>query len=319
MPSRPFPDVSVVLPVHDRFEFLAAAVASVLEQEGAGSVEVIVVDDGSVADPREVLPDMPANVRIVTQENLGVGAARAHGIELARAPLIAFQDDDDLWLQDKLSIQCGVLDRHPDVGLVFSDLVSFSADGMRAVRYSSWWTDLRDCPHTVAEASDPQVLIFEPDALLRAFTGDMRLFHQSSLYRRAFLDEIGGSDPRTRSCGDCIDLALRATHGGRVAYVDVPTFALRRGHGDHLTADPRWAGKEVREFRQVHADYPEDLQRALAPWMQRYYSGMAWNAYDVDDWQGARDLYDHAASYGMLPLGSRMKRFLARRRARRDA
>lgn len=314
LPS-PIPDVSVVLPVHDRFEFLEAAIASVLNQDWSGSIEIIVVHDGWDGDPRDVLPDVPENVQFVSQEHRGVGSARAHGIELARAPLIAFQDDDDLWLPHKLSIQCGVLERHPEVEMVFSDLVSFTPDGRRTRPYSSWWRDLRACEHTVVEASDPELLVFEPDALLFALTGDMRMFHQSTLYRRPFLDRIGGSDPRTQSCGDCLDMALRATHGGRIAYVDVPTFELRRGHGHHLTRDLDWARTEIHEVALVHEDYPEDLKQAIEPFVTRYLSGMAWIAYDTDDWPRAARLYDAAASHGHLSLRSQVKRLLARSRA----
>lgn len=311
------PDVSVVLPVRDRFEFLAEAVASVLDQDWEGSLEILVVEDGLDADPRDHLPHAPDNVRFLRQERAGVGAARALGIEQARAPLIAFQDDDDLWLPGKLALQRGVLERHPGVDMVFSDVVAFTPDGRRGAPYSSWWTDLRSCPHTVVAASEPPVLVFAPDALFCAFTGGMRLFHQSSLYRREYLLRIGGSDPRTPTCGDCIDLALRAAHGGRIAYVDAPTFELRRGHGPHLTGHPGWAQAEVREFLVVHEDYPEDLKRALEPWLGRYLTSMAWMAYHAGAWADAARLYDLVETYGALHLGGRVKRFFARRRAHR--
>jgi glycosyltransferase involved in cell wall biosynthesis len=95
------PTVSVVIPTRDRWPLLERAVRVALAQEVA--LEVIVVDDAS----RERAPDLPAladpRVSVHRQPSRqGVANARNAGIELARAPWIAFLDDDDLWAPTKL-------------------------------------------------------------------------------------------------------------------------------------------------------------------------------------------------------------------------
>jgi glycosyltransferase involved in cell wall biosynthesis len=108
------PDVSVVLPTHDRLELLRRSVDSVLRQDGV-DLELVVVDDGSTDGTAAYLAALPdARVAVVRHDAArGVSAARNAGIERARGPVIAFLDDDDLWAPDKLRVQ---LDAMRDTG-----------------------------------------------------------------------------------------------------------------------------------------------------------------------------------------------------------
>src|SRR2546428_13418901 len=59
-------------------------------------------------------------VRYFGTDHCGQPAAKNAGIRLARAPLIAFLDADDLWLPEKLEKQTGLFDANPDLGVVYS-------------------------------------------------------------------------------------------------------------------------------------------------------------------------------------------------------
>jgi glycosyltransferase involved in cell wall biosynthesis len=100
------PDVSVAIPTHNRSGLLKTTLRSVLRQRDV-NIEVIVVDDGSTDDTREVMAALDdARVRVVGHEiPQGVSAARNRGIAEATGEWIAFIDDDDLWAPDKLSRQ----------------------------------------------------------------------------------------------------------------------------------------------------------------------------------------------------------------------
>jgi glycosyltransferase involved in cell wall biosynthesis len=102
------PEVSVVLPTHNRPRLLAMTLCSVLWQEGV-DLEVVVVDDGSSVDVRAMVEGLgDARVRLVRHERpLGVSAARNRGVAEARGGWIAFLDDDDVWAPDKLLAQLG--------------------------------------------------------------------------------------------------------------------------------------------------------------------------------------------------------------------
>lgn len=106
------PAVSVVIPTRGRPQLLLRAVASVLAQT-LPELEVLVVVDGpdpetvaalgAVADPR---------VRVIQNEaSLGGGEARNLGVRAARAPWVAFLDDDDEWLPQKLERQLALAGR----------------------------------------------------------------------------------------------------------------------------------------------------------------------------------------------------------------
>ena len=96
---RPCRNSSVVIPTHGRPEYVDAALRSVLAQTFT-DFECIVVDDAS-PEP----PDLPSDtrVRLVRRhDNGGPAAARNSGIDVATGKYVAFLDDDDLWLPNRL-------------------------------------------------------------------------------------------------------------------------------------------------------------------------------------------------------------------------
>jgi glycosyltransferase involved in cell wall biosynthesis len=111
------PLVSVVIPVHNGQRFLAEAIDSVLAQ-GYPHREVVVVDDGSTDGSAAIARTRP--VRYQRQPNQGVAAARNAGLAAAQGDLIAFLDQDDVWLPHKLEAQVSFLLQHRSVDGVIS-------------------------------------------------------------------------------------------------------------------------------------------------------------------------------------------------------
>jgi glycosyltransferase involved in cell wall biosynthesis len=110
--------VSVIVPVYNGAQYLEAAITSIFAQDYR-SIEVIVVDDGSIDDSAQVAKSFK-DIRYMFQQNSGPAAARNSGINSANGDFIAFLDSDDLWMPDKLSLQTNYLHNHPDIGLVFA-------------------------------------------------------------------------------------------------------------------------------------------------------------------------------------------------------
>jgi glycosyltransferase involved in cell wall biosynthesis len=104
------PEVSVIVPTHDRVDLLPFAVASVLRQVDV-DLELIVVDDGSVDGTAAYLGTLtdPRVVVIRHGPARGVSAARNAGIARARGRVVAFLDDDDVWAPDKLREQLAAM------------------------------------------------------------------------------------------------------------------------------------------------------------------------------------------------------------------
>lgn len=108
------PSVSVLVPTHHRPEPLRRAVLAILGQAYDGPVEVIVVFDKSTLVPLDI--ELPANreLRYLANERTpGLAGARNTGILAATGELIAFCDDDDVWLPGKLGKQVDLLRKNP--------------------------------------------------------------------------------------------------------------------------------------------------------------------------------------------------------------
>jgi glycosyltransferase involved in cell wall biosynthesis len=108
------PEVSVIIPTHNRSERVVRAVQSVLDQSFK-DLEILVVDDGSTDDTEARLVPYGTSITYMRQSaNRGVSAARNKGIENSNGTWIAFLDSDDYWLKDKLRFQMKFLRRTPD-------------------------------------------------------------------------------------------------------------------------------------------------------------------------------------------------------------
>src|SRR5712691_1680422 len=108
------PKVSVVIPTHNRAEFLRSAITSVLNQTFQ-DFEIVIIDDASKDHTQEVIASFnDARIKIIyNQVNKGDAGARNIGIMNSSCKYIAFLDDDDEWLPEKLKIQTYLLDNSP--------------------------------------------------------------------------------------------------------------------------------------------------------------------------------------------------------------
>ena len=112
------PLVSVVIPVFNGEQYLAATIESVLAQT-YHPLEVIVVDDGSTDGSADIVKRYQ-EVRYFHQPNRGVAAARNVGISRARGEFIAPLDQDDVWYPDAVEVMADALLGHPEAGYVIA-------------------------------------------------------------------------------------------------------------------------------------------------------------------------------------------------------
>lgn len=112
------PDISIIIPTHNRKELLAQAVQSCIAQKGV-SMEIIIVDDGSTDGTEEFCAQLRHPVIFCKQKNKGPAAARNLGMIYASGEFIKFLDDDDLLAPDSLINQITIL-RAEDADMAYA-------------------------------------------------------------------------------------------------------------------------------------------------------------------------------------------------------
>jgi glycosyltransferase involved in cell wall biosynthesis len=134
--------VSVIVPTHDRHDLVGRAIRSVLCQTYR-SWELIIVNDGSTDRTAEVLSSYGDDPRIRVMHldpARGGAAARNVGLDLATGELIAFLDDDDVWLPTKLEKQVALLDSRSDVDIVSCNFLRVGDASSSIVRIDGEYT-----------------------------------------------------------------------------------------------------------------------------------------------------------------------------------
>jgi glycosyltransferase involved in cell wall biosynthesis len=116
--------ISVIIPTYNRYKFLCAAIKSVDDQT-YDNIEIIVINDcstepeyanlnGSMAKHPLRIIHLPINMREKHNVGAAQGLTRNEGIRIARGEWIAFLDDDDRWLPNKLEIQMNYINYYKE-------------------------------------------------------------------------------------------------------------------------------------------------------------------------------------------------------------
>ena len=136
--------VSVIIPNYNYGRFLGQAIQSVLDQS-LQPHEIIVVDDGSTDDSKEILRSFGDSIIVVEQANNGVAAARNKGGEISTGEFLAFLDADDYWLPEKLEKQMEKFRSDAEIGFVHCGLMNVDENGTHLDDHVSgeegWITD----------------------------------------------------------------------------------------------------------------------------------------------------------------------------------
>ena len=246
--------VSVVIPTYNRAYCIERAIDSVLAQTHR-HVDVIVVDDGSKDDTRELIARRyggDARVRYIYQENRGVTGARNAGLRQVRGDYVALLDSDDIWKFWKLELQVACLERLTQAGMIWTDMEAIDPDGrvfdpaFLRTMYSAyqWFTsdDLFDESFPLPDISvSPPALTNPP----RLYLGDIyspmvmgNLVHTSTvLLRRERFEKVREFNEELRYSGEDYDFHLRTCREGPVAFVNLASIEYQKGMPDQLTSD----------------------------------------------------------------------------------
>jgi glycosyltransferase involved in cell wall biosynthesis len=217
--------VSVIIASHNFGQYITEAVMSVLTQ-GVDDLEVIVVDDASTDDTRERLGRITdPRLRVEYLQKVGVGAARNHGLRLARGRFIAYLDADDRWCEGKLQAQLAVLCSEPDVGFVFTNFVRFDDAGLHPNTQFDIVPELKVLPQR--ESREGHARVIEADALVSLVaTGQFPAWIQTALIRAECTRGIEFPADMRLSQDYCYMLRIYSV--ARAAFIPEPLVQVRR-------------------------------------------------------------------------------------------
>lgn len=177
--------VSVIIPVHNRPEFLLGAVDSLIAT-GYPSLEIVIVDDGSSDDTptraRQLEERFPRMIRVFQHDdggNHGPGASRNFGVRRSSGGYVCFLDSDDVALPNRFQVAVPLLDQDPAIDGVAERFLIQEGEGAQP----------REAP------GKPVLSDVMPGPGIRWNTNTILL------RRRCFL-ETGGFSERLRTCED---------------------------------------------------------------------------------------------------------------------
>ena len=205
-------NISVIIPTWNRAERLVNALQSAFSQS-LPPTEVIVVDDGSTDNTREIVRRQFPDARYLFQQNKGVSSARNTGIAAASGDWIALLDSDDHWQADKLQQQCEQLRAWPDFKICHSDEI-WIRNGRRV---NPMKKHAKQGGHIFRQCLP--LCVISPSAVL---------------IHRDLFNEVGLFDERLPACED-YDLWLRICALHPVLYIDKPLITKTGGHADQLS------------------------------------------------------------------------------------
>lgn len=275
--STGWPQISVLLAVHNNAPYLAATLDSLLGQSFT-NFELVIIDDGSTDDSLGILQAYAARdrrIRLVAQDNRGIPVTRNRLIALAHADYVAVMDADDIALPQRLAQQYAFLQTHPDVVWVGGAFQLIDEAGRLLT--------------TVTMATENS----EIQRLLLA--GHTSFLHPTALIRKSALTQVGGYD-NTFTSGCDLDLWLKLSEVGAVANLPQPVVQYRV-HSQSIGS---------RQQQQQHTN----AERAFTlAWQRRglertfTVTGCRWRPQD-----NPHSRWEYALKYGWWAFNSRQRR-----------
>ena len=205
--------VSAIVLTYNRAHMVKEAIDSILNQTFK-DFELVIVDNYSSDNTESVVASYTdKRIRYFKNQNHGfMGVNRNFGIEKSGGEYIAFLDDDDIWLPEKLEKQVGLLDSNRELGLIYSDCYITDSNGN--VTESTYFYGRKP----VRGNAFDELLQYDPVPM------------PAATIRKEVLDRVGVFNPKYKIALD-YDLWLRIAEHYPIDFMEQP-LAEYRVHGD---------------------------------------------------------------------------------------
>jgi hypothetical protein len=242
------PKASIIIPNYNHARYLGDAIRSVLDQEYR-EFEIIVVDDGSTDNSREVVEGFGDRVRYIWQENQGLSAARNTGIRAAKGEVVSFLDADDMYTPDFLSTLESVLEAVSDIEAAYCGFQFMDIEGQLLPQSELKAVPARQFYHV----------------LLR---GNFLAAHCMLVRKRTF-EKVGLFDEGLRACEDW-DMWLRISRQFKVVGVAKALVKYRVQPGS-MSSDPiRMLNNRLTVLKRHLGPEPADSSQGMSTQRQAY-------------------------------------------------
>ncbi len=256
------PQVSIIVPVYNREQFIVECIQSV-SQQSFRDFELIIVDDGSTDDSRSIAE---ATVKqcglaggVISIENSGPDLARDKGLERARGRYIALLDSDDLWQREYLEYMLTNLHHHADATFAFSDFHIRDEDTAAIYTKSS---TLQLIDTVTGPQSDADSVLIE-EQLFQYLLQEQPIFIGALVFKREVLARTGRM---TRYIQQRIgslewEFILRLALTGPALYCRKPLVTIRKHRGNISAQYTTQVEGELAVLETVREHYPADEER----------------------------------------------------------
>ncbi len=257
------PLVSVIIPTYNRAHLVKDAINSALQQTYK-NVEVIVIDDGSTDNTKEILAKYGNKINYLYKENGGCSSARNLGVSKARGEYIAFLDSDDLWYPEKIEKQTAVI-KMTNYNIVMSDIEFVDKDNNHLS-----FSNLRE---VIKKDGDiMKYLLYRP-----------YITCSYMLIKKTVFSKVGIFDETFKTAED-LDMLLRICSEYKAALVAEPLVKFRATakslHKELCTNNSIKAIKKIHNYAPDFARQNQALiLKAMARINLRYAEDLLWHRY----------------------------------------
>jgi glycosyltransferase involved in cell wall biosynthesis len=214
------PTVSVVMPTYNRVGLLPDTITSILDQDFE-DLEFLVVDDGSTDNTAEVIREIqekePRLRYLPLPENRGIGYARQTGLEHVSGRYIALADSDDLWLPDKLEVQVELLEKYPEIDILFGDY--WDVDYVRGTEASGFAQTQEGMKHLVVRLLADNLWLVEGGVETGLLKSNF-IAAPTMLLRTGVFEKVGGFNTKLKTTIDFEFGWRAAVLGAQYAYTN---------------------------------------------------------------------------------------------------
>ncbi len=244
--------ISIVIPCYNQSHFLAEAITSALRQTYE-HCEIIVVDDGSKDNTRQVAEQFP--VQYIYQNNQGLPSARNTGVAHSTGEYLVFLDSDDRLLPHALAVGYELLQSCEDCSMVVGNHSFISEKG-------HW---LRNCDKDITQQ----------DHYLQLLQSNFVENPGCAMYRRNVFEEIGGFNPSLKASED-YEFYLRVARKFKLICHD-RVVAEYRLHGSSMSRNPELMLTATLSVLRSEAEFiggdpkrNKAFQKGMATWKRKY-------------------------------------------------